>query len=146
MFSGATDKNAIEWRTRILDYIEHGGYTVEADKVRIAKMHLKGRAAIWFKNLTQPQAATWDAFRAAFNAKFLEGENKYVAQQALYDRKQLPNETPESYIEDVLVKADMLTWNEDQTKQHLISGLHESLKPYVIMANRRPLKLHVTLY
>ena len=90
-------------------------------QMRVTKMHLKGHTAIWFKNLLDTEKDTWDHFTAVFDAKFLNGENKYVAQQALYDRKQLPGETHEAYIEDVLVKADMLTWSKDQTKQHLSS-------------------------
>ena len=135
IFGGASDDNPIEWRDKITDYIEHGGYTEDADQMRIVKMYLKGRAAIWFKNLNEDQKDTLDHFKDAFKSKFLEGESKYSAQQALYARKQLPGEEPETYIEDVLIKADMLQWTKDQTLQHLIGGLQESLKPYVIMAN-----------
>ena len=98
-------------------------------------MYLKNRAGIWFKNLQNNQKNNLQNFKTVFDDKFLSGESKYSAQQALYARKQLPGEAPETYIEDVLIKADMLGWQGDQTLQHLIGGLQESLKPYVIMAN-----------
>ena len=73
-------------------------------------MYLKSRGAIWFKILNDNQKDKFDNFKTAFKAKFLEGELKYLAQQALYARKQLPDEEPETYIEDILIKADMLAW------------------------------------
>ena len=103
-------------------------------------MYLKGRTTIWYKHLDEESKQTFDAFVEAFNAKFLEGESKYSAQQALYARKQLPGEAPEIYTKDILVKADMLNWPQDQTLQHLIGGLQDSLKPYVIMANPNTLE------
>ena len=35
-------------------------------------------------------------------------------------RGQLPSWAPEAYMEDVLTKADMLNWKQEQTLQHLI--------------------------
>ena len=140
VFSGSHDDNPAEWKSRMQDYLDHAGYATDAEKLRIARMHLKNRASIWYKNLDANDKNTYAAFLTAFDRKFLQGESKYSAQQALYACKQLPTETPETYIDDVLTKADMLEWPQDQTKQHLIGGLHESLKPYVIMANPQTLE------
>ena len=135
VFSGIPEENPVEWRDRISDYIAHAGYVEDDDQLRIVRMYLKGRAAVWYKHLEDDHKDNLENFLEAFNAKFLEGESKYSAQQALYTRRQLPGEAPEKYIEDVLVKADMLNWPQEQTLQHLIGGLQDSLKPYVIMAN-----------
>ena len=140
IYSGSTEENPSEWKSKMKDYIDHGGYITDVDQMRVTKMHLKGRALIWFKNLEGAKKDTWDHFVVEFDNKFIKGESKYIAQQALYDRKQLATETPENYVEDVLVKADMLNWTKDQTRQHLVAGLQESLKPYVIMANPQTLE------
>ena len=75
IFGGTQQENPVEWHDWITDHIEHAGYRNDAEKLRVVRMYLKGRAAIWYKHLGDAQKEDFDAFLVAFNAKFLEGES-----------------------------------------------------------------------
>ena len=50
-------------------------------------------------------------------------------------RKQEPAEDTETYITDVVTKANRLGWDQGRTMQHLIAGLNNQLKPLLMMKN-----------
>ena len=55
-------------------------------------------------------------------------------------RRQDPKEDAETYTADILTKANQLGWNQDRTVSHLIAGLNNKLKPFVMMKNPQNLK------
>ena len=134
VFRGNSTENPTTWVSRIQDYIALQGYQTDIEKMRIVKMFLADRALIWYEGLLPVQRRNMQNFLAAFAAKYQTPEATYAAAQALTDRKQGPNEDPEDYITDVVLKGHMLGWDNARIQQQLINGLNASYKSQVIMA------------
>ena len=72
IFGGTLQENLVEWCDRIIDHIDHAGYRNDEEKLRVVRMYLKGRAAIWYKNLDDTNIATFDTLKVACNSSLRE--------------------------------------------------------------------------
>ena len=134
-FHGTQEENARLWKTKMTDYLDHCGYPDHASKIRVIKMFLADRALVWFIALPEASKATTEAFWTAFDLQYVGAGTQYAVEQALMARKQEPAEDAETYITDVVTKANRLGWDQARTMQHLIAGLNNQLKPLVMMKN-----------
>ena len=137
IFRGTTTENARIWKIKMSDYLDHCGYpeAQNAERLRVIKMFLSDQALIWYQNLAADNKNTVNNFWAAFEANYYGQGTQYALEQALLSRRQQPGEAPESYIGDVMSKANQLNWDANRTIAHLISGLNSKLKPFVMMKN-----------
>ena len=133
-FRGNSMEDPTTWLSRMEDYLALQGYQNDQEKLRVIKMFLADRALIWFEGLNADQKRSVQTFKQAFQNKYQAPEARYAAAQALVDRKQGPDEDPENYITDVVLKGHMLGWDNARIQQQLINGLNTRYKPQVIMA------------
>ena len=139
-FRGTQEENARLWKTKMVDYLAHGGYPNDEVKLRIIKMFLADCALVWYLSLPAAQVDTVEHFWTAFTAQYLGPGTQYAVEQALMARKQEPTEDANTYMAEVITKANRLGWDQNRTMQHLISGLNNQLKPLVMMKTPQDLQ------
>ena len=74
VYDGSQEENPVEWKEEMGNHFCHSGC-----------------------NFKGTRKDTYDHFMTAFKEKFMEGESRYSAQQALYLQCQLPGE-PQRHI------------------------------------------------
>ena len=131
-FQGDYEENAMEFKESLEDYIESYGFTTEPEKIRMAKMFLKGPALVWFKQI-DPAPTTLQDVWTAFENKYIKGEAARTTIQDLLVRQQRPGEDPLKYAEEIQRMALAVEWAKPRIIQHIVAGLQPEYKKEVIV-------------
>jgi len=71
-FSGRADKDATEFWRRFQNYLEFKPIVADADKLRLIKTTCIDQAADWAKKLEPNERATFNAFKQAFESRWVK--------------------------------------------------------------------------
>ncbi len=108
-------------------------------KISACRMLLQGPADIWYLSLPEASKATWEAFKTAFLEAFGGSETQWLLEQKMEDRKMLPGETVETYINDVRKLGNRAGASDTDIKRALVRGLTPELRSFVISQNPKTL-------
>ena len=70
-------------------------------KLSAFSLYLRGVASTWYLNLSPDIREDFERLKNAFHERFTAGPNEWILLQQLGARKQLPNESLDSYVADI---------------------------------------------
>ena len=139
IFRGTSAENARMWKQKMEDYMELQGVQDDQAKMRVVRMYLGDSAQVWYRGLEENTRNSWELFSTAFDNAYMGAEVFYADQQSLASRKQKFAEDPHTFAEDVILRGNKVGWGEERIVQHIIAGLKDRLKQFVLM--QRPVTL-----
>ena len=90
-------------------------------------------AETWFSTLDQDTKNSFDEIAAAFEKRFFLAEGARVGQvHNFYNRKFLPAEKIEDYIDEMRRRADQLGKSKQDTQDAIVMGLPPNVKQFII--------------
>ncbi|GBM65752.1 hypothetical protein AVEN_161017-1 [Araneus ventricosus] len=128
VFSGDEKQDASRW---LKDFERIASYNHWDDQMKLANVvfYLADTARLWFDN-NEDDFTNWAAFQESLEKTFCRiEENRRQAERLLQTRAQLPGESSESYIQDVLSLCTRVNQSmpENEKIAHLMKGINEEL-------------------
>ena len=102
---------------------------------------LQGAAGVWFSSLQAADKETFAAFKEKFKERYLDDKNNYTSLVNVWEEKQKPNETVDTYYDShmKLVKLAGLA-TDANTNQAFVHGLLPHIKMQVMMQGKVELR------
>ncbi|GBM08353.1 hypothetical protein AVEN_108356-1 [Araneus ventricosus] len=124
-FSGDEKQDASRW---LKDFERIASYNHWDDQMKLANVvfYLADTARLWFDN-NEDDFTNWAAFQESLEKTFCRiEENRRQAERLLQTRAQLPGESSESYIQDVLSLCKRVNQSmpENEKIAHLMKGIN----------------------
>lgn len=128
IFNGSDNMDIDEWLVHFHRAASHNNWD---DDIRLSNVvfYLSGTALRWFEN-NETLMTTWTSFKENIIKTFRKGDDrKQQASRILALRRQIPGETFQCYMEDVLSLCRKVDpqMHEYARVGHLLKGLSESL-------------------
>ncbi|GBO16580.1 hypothetical protein AVEN_16939-1 [Araneus ventricosus] len=128
VFSGDEKQDASRW---LKDFEGIASYNHWDDQMKLANVvfYLADTARLWFDN-NEDDFTNWTAIQESLEKTFCRiEENRRQAERLLQTRAQLPGESSESYIQDVLSLCKRVNQSmpENEKIAHLMKGINEEL-------------------
>ncbi len=109
----------------------------EEDKKLHLRMMLKGPAEVWYMSLPETTKNDWNSLETAFLSWFGGPSTTVKLQETLDNRRQLPDETLDFYINDVLRLGQRLNASDREIIRALIRGVPPEIQSFVIGQNTK---------
>src|SRR5947208_1167114 len=136
-----------EWMRAFTKILDAMGITADADRVRIASLHLDAQADEWWEGMTRARRAetyTWDEFVRAFNVRFFPRATRQDLADRFQNLKQGENQSITDYHsrfiqlgrfapQSVVADEPGMTWKfhkglRPEYRIHLASHDHEQVE------------------
>ena len=131
-FHGTGKPSPDSWVFEMETYFLAAGVTSEAMKVNMAATCLKDHASTWWRSIVQdasiPTPATWDAFKAAFLARFRPFESSMLARTALLAGNVRQLSSVQAYNAAFLDKINLI---RDMAEADQVVIYQRGLKPLI---------------
>jgi len=122
-FSGRADEDATEFWRRFQNYLEFKPIVADVDKLRLIKAMYIDQAADWAEKLEPNERATFNAFKQAF-------ESRWVKPALLKFRKQMPDESVDSYANRTRKLANRIDASDETLRYAFVSGLRPKIASF----------------
>ena len=130
-FSGDRLQDIQEWMLKYQLFAEHLGWD-DPRRCRSLPLLLGGRALSWYRELPQGTQNAWPLLRQAIIAKYGPQAMGYLAEGDLSTRVQGPNETVESYSNEMIKRLNLAGIAEPLRWRYLLNGLRPAIKTFVL--------------
>ena len=137
-FSGQTNESAQDFLNQFENYAKLSGLKGE-DQIVVFNLLLRGLAKFWFQGLSAQDKATFDTIKDKFKETYLSQSKNWLTTQRLENRKLLPGEKAEMYIQDVIQMANNVGMTANEQRAALIRGLTPKLRSQLVTHNPQTL-------
>ena len=129
-FSGFQREDSTLWLSKFQSFCDFNGW--EDKRCRDAfRLLLNGPAEVWYNGLTVAERDGWETVKTKFTDRF-SAKNNWVLEQELVDRKQMQDETVESYVIDMQRRFQQLTKNKEERLSVFVRNLHTDIRAFVV--------------
>ena len=132
-FTGKSSDNARDFLSTFKNYCKLNGIDGE-DKLLTFEMCLAGAAKCWFSGLAEEITQDFKKIEEHFNNTYIQN-SRWLHVTMLENRKLLPTESAENYINDLSELAQLVGVKNDELSKALIRGLPSILKRHVVSFN-----------
>ena len=164
-FRGTPGEDAREWLGMVESWLSYQNYAnlpsletlTDEEEKKMIKMAIAvarrrvpyalgllmhGAAAVWFNTLEAADKETFIAFKEKFKERYIENQvNKYSSLVNVWEEKQKPNETVDTYYDSHLKLVKLAGLDADaNTNQAFVHGLLPHIKMQVMMQGKVELK------
>ena len=132
-FSGRADEDATEFWRRFQNYLEFKPIVADADKLRLVKAMCIDQAADWADKLEPSELATFNAFKQAFEARWVKPALlKFRSAREMFTKKQMPEESVDNYSNRIRKLANRIDASDETLRYAFVSGLRLKIASFVL--------------
>lgn len=102
------------------------------DVCNVFHLQLKEQAEFLYNNLPQATQGNWVLLKQAFTDNYQNEDYKWINEQKLADRNQLPGESIDKYIQNVRTKRALLKKGDEEHLCYFMRGILPNVKCHVI--------------
>ena len=131
-FGGSSDENGFDWLRNFRRFAAFRELN-DGKKLQLFQYLLKSSAADWLESLPVAATDTYEHLEQAFRERYETSDIvKYRTAKDIFNRRQLPTETVDTFISDVRKLGRTIEAHSSMIKMAILNGLQPQIASHVV--------------